>query len=414
MRSRPRLLWASIRDSLWFAPAAMTLAITTIGAILLRAELAGSIRVGDGYLLLSGGAEAARSLLAAVAGGLITVTGVAFSVTVVALQLSSSQFTPRVLPSFMSDRSNQFVLGILIGTFTYCLIVLRVVDDPVPGADRDLPRASIALAMVLAVISIATLIFFINHAARSIQISVILFRATAKALAQVDDLFPEHFGDEGELPDDEIASPDRAVVRATRSGYIQGVDDNPIFGLAPPQKTIIRMQDRIGAFVLEGQPLVDVSPAAAVTGELTEAVRKALVIGHERTFDQDYELSLVEISDVAVKALSPGINDPTTAHHAIDRLSELLLALAVRHSPGHIRTDGRNVYMIIKDLPFDVALDSAFTPIMHFGASNPSILARLVQRLDTLAELVPDKRKDAVVQIRATLLRRGAATPTRI
>ena len=406
MKARVVMLWAAVRDSLWFVPAVMTLAITAAGWVLIHAELSGALRVSEANLLLSGGAEPARSLLAAIAGGLITVTGVAFSVTVVALQLSSTQFAPRVLPNFLADRANQIVLGTLIGTFTFNLLLLRVVDDPQPGGS-PLPRVSIAFAMILAIASIVALIFFIHHAARSIQVSVILTRATKRALDELDGLFPENFGKEAELPPEEH-TPHRAAVPAPASGYIQSLDCDRMFRNKHPGRIVIRMEERIGAFMLAGQPLATLQCENPPDESLTRQVQSAFILGPERTFEKDYELSLIEISDIAVKALSPGINDPTTAFHCIDRLSQLLLALATQHWPGPVRGDGGNTYVLVKDLPFHVAVDTAFSPILHFGASNPALRAHLLERIETLSMLISEKRRPPLDSMRAEILRRSA------
>jgi uncharacterized membrane protein len=317
-----------------------------------------------------GSPESARALLSAVAGGLITVTGVAFSIMIVALELSSSQYTPRVLPNFMADRANQLVIGVLIGTFTYCLLVLRAINSA--GEHAFVPRIAITGGMVLALVGVATLIFFINHAAHSIQIASILDSATESALQQVDKLFPEEFAAEDpELSPDGEPPPDAHIlILATRSGYLQAIDEHGIFKIGQARETIMRVEHPVGAFVLEGQPLARAWPADAVSEDDRAELGRAFTLGRERTRYQDYELTANRDLDVAVKALSPGINDPTTAQHCIDRLSQLLLALARRHAPRRIRTRDGRVHVIVKDLPFGRAVESAFAQILHFGAEH--------------------------------------------
>ncbi len=403
MHSRPKLWWAAVRDSLWFVPALTTLLLSAAAILLARAEQSGQITIGQRFAFVAG-MESARALLAAVAGGLFTVTGVAFSITVVALQLSSTQFSPRVLPAFMSDRANQIVLGIMIGTFTYCLIVLRLVD----GRREDFPHLSVAGAMLLAIVSIAALIFFINHAARSIQIAVILQRATQNALAHVDGLFPEELGEEDPAEAENVIPPDDcAIVRSEQSGYLQALDEKKLFSLGYAAEATILIEQRIGTFVLGGQPLARVWPSTAADEQFTATLRRAFVLAAERSHEQDYELSLIEISDIAVKALSPGINDPTTAQHCIDRLSQLLLELAVRHAPKRIRTDEGRLHVIVRDLPFDVAVKSAFDQVVHFGGDNPAIRDRITERLDTLLDLVPEVRRSPLRTLRDEVLRRA-------
>lgn len=411
VHSRLKLLWASARDSLWLVPSLVTVACSSLAMFLLHAERVGWIRFEDArHFLLGGGAEGARALLSSVAGGLMTVTGVAFSVTIVALQLSSTQFAPRVLPNFLADRANQIVLGILIGTFTYSILVLRVVDSAFEAESEFIPRVSIGVGMLLALVSIAALIFFINHAARSIQISVILERASERALGQLDGLFPEKFGKPDEASPEERTPPAHHVcIHATRSGYLQVVDGEALFSLGESAEAVIRMEHPIGAWILEGQPLARAWPAANLDEKMQKRLRKAFVLGSERTFEQDFELTLIEISDVAVKALSPSINDPTTAQQCIDRLSELLLALSKRHDPHYVRTKEGRLHVIIRDLPFERAVQTSFGQIIHFGASNPAIRKRLIERLNALMELVPEHRRAPLAGMRDSLEEKSAA-----
>jgi uncharacterized membrane protein len=183
--ARIRALWSGIIDSLWFLPAVMTAAGGALALVLVRldASVVGPLESSDLGWLFTGGAAGARGVLAAISGSLITVTGVVFSVTIVALQLASSQFTPRVLRQFMSDRANQLVLGVFIGTFTYSLLVQRTVRAVLEeGGTAFVPSVSVTVAVILALVSIGFLIFFIDHAARSIQADVILQRVTHDTL----------------------------------------------------------------------------------------------------------------------------------------------------------------------------------------------------------------------------------------
>lgn len=403
MHSRRQIAWGAVRDSLWFIPALFTMASLALALVLLHLERNGQLGSwGREHILLGGGADGASAVLTALATGLMTVTGVVFSVTVVALQLASTQFTPRVLRNFMADRANQIVLGVLIGSFTYSMLVLRMVES---GDNEFVPRVSVGVAMLLGLICVALLIYYINHTARSIQISMILKRAGDRGLAQVDGLFPEDFGTEDPISKEEAELPDEhACVRSARSGYVQAIDAASVFDAGRKAETIVRIEHRIGSYVLKGEPLARVWPPGRVTDRFEDELRDAFVLGPERTPDQDYELVLVEVSDIAVKALSPGINDPTTAQHCIDQLSELLLALARRHAPTKIRTEDGRLHVVVKDLPFEVALDSSFSPIIHFGASNPAVRSRLLERLKTLSELVPEDRRKAVLDMREVVV----------
>ncbi|HEU0302351.1 MAG TPA: DUF2254 family protein [Longimicrobium sp.] len=206
MLARLRLAWTKVRDSLWFLPCVMTLAGAVLAIAITQAARRGAFDVEVlRSWVFGGGVDGARGVLEAIAGGLITVTGVVFSVTIVALQLASTQFTPRVLRNFTADRGNQLVLGVFIGTFTYTLLVLRTVRSADDGESPFVPRVAVTLAVVLVLVAIGFLIFYINHSARSIQVAAILGRVARRTIGDVRRLFPEQIGYA-----DEAAPPTRA------------------------------------------------------------------------------------------------------------------------------------------------------------------------------------------------------------
>lgn len=407
MLPRLRLAWTRVRDSLWFLPGLLTLVGAVLAISITQAEERG---VFDVDLLRSwvfqGGVDGARGVLGAIAGGLITVTGVVFSVTIVALQLASTQFTPRILRNFTADRGNQLVLGVFIGTFTYTLLVLRTIRSADDGEDPFVPRVGVTLAVVLVLVAIGFLIFYINHSARSIQVAAILDRVARRTIGDVHRLFPEQVGhaDEAEPPDPRRADQPSATVAADAAGYLQAVDGRSLFRLGKGSRLVIAMEPHVGDFVLPGQPLASVSPPGEVDEEVCRAVRKAFLLGPERTPEQDVEFGIVEISDVAIKALSPGINDPTTAFRCIDRLSEILLELGTRAPPRPWRTEEGKVHYLARHPTFERAVGLAFDQIRHFGASNPGIARKLLEVLARLAPLVPPSRRPALLaQARAVL-----------
>jgi len=381
--------WAGVRDSLWFVPG--------IGAVLGATLALVAVRVPnpDGDLawleawLFGGGVEGARGVLSTIAGSLITVTGVVFSVTVVALQLASSQFSPRVLGGFVADRVNQVVLGVFIGTFTYTLLVLRTIHSE--GADREtfVPQVGVTLALVLLLASIGALIVFIDHAARSVQASVILERETRRTLARMEAVFPARRAAAAPAGADRpvAAAGAAAAVAAGSAGYLQSVDADALGELARAHGLTMRTELLVGGFALPGTKLASVWPAAAVDDDVRAAVRGAFALGPERTPEQDVELGILALADIAVRALSPGINDPTTAMHAIDRLAELLAALAPRVAPTAERgaDDRRGAHVVGRQTTFDRAAGLAFDQIRHYGVSNPAVARRLLGVLGELA-----------------------------
>ena len=400
MLARLRLLWTRVRDSLWFLPCVMTVAGAVLAVVLTQAEQRGAF---DGEMLRSwvfgGGVDGARGVLEAIAGGLITVTGVVFSVTIVALQLASTQFTPRILRNFTADRGNQLVLGVFIGTFTYTLLVLRTVRSADDGESPFVPRVAVTLAVVLVLVAIGFLIFYINHSARSIQVAAILDRVARRTIGDVRRLFPEQIGhaDEAAPPDPRPADQPSVTVTADSAGYLQAVDGRSLFRLGKGRRLVIAMEPHIGDFVLPGQAVATVSPPGEVDEEVFRQVRKAFLLGPERTPEQDVEFGIVEISDIAIKALSPGINDPTTAYRCIDRLSEVLLEMGTRAPPAPWRTEEGHVHYLARHPTFERAVGLAFDQVRHFGASNPGIVRKLLEVLARLASLVPPPRREAAL-----------------
>lgn len=399
LRSRSlhaRLVWARVRDSLWFIPT-----LCTIGAALLAAA---TVRVSvlevmpemlRRELLFGGGAEGATAVLTAIAGSLITVTGTVFSVTIVALQLAGSQYTPRVVRSFLADRPNQVVLGIFIGTFTYALLVLRTVH----GAEGDdpgfVPAFAVTVAVGLVALSIGALIFFINHAARSIQVSVILERETRRTMRRIEDVFPGTLANAAGAGDTLVlpAPPpgaEIAPVRAHAGGYIAAVHVAGLVAAAAHADVTVRMTRRVGEYVIAGEDVAEAWPAARCDAATARAVVHAVMLGPERTPEQDPEFGIIEISDIAVRAMSAAINDPTTAMLCIDRLAELLNHLARRELPAPPVTDGDGVpRLVLLGTTFDRALGLAYDQLRYSASDNPAVMRKLVDTLGRLRELVP-------------------------
>jgi uncharacterized membrane protein len=395
-------LWLHIKNSIWFIPSvctimAIVLAIVTIG-IDRRFQLD---RAMFGQWFFFGvGAEGARGVLGVIAGSIITVTGVVFSITVVALQLASSQFTPRVLRSFIADRTNQIVFGGFIGTFTYALLVQRTVRVEDDDLQRFVPSISVNIAVLLALVSMGLLIRFIDHITRSIRASHIISRVSHDTCEAIDSLFPEQFGrpastDLAQL-EATLAQRDEPLrVCAEQAGYLQTIDARSIFRVDTNAPLIIRLEQVIGTFVLPGDLLLSVWADAPVDeAKLCSDLRSACVLGMNRTNDQDVAWGLVELSDIAIKALSPGINDPTTAAMVIDRLGESLVILGNRPLPARLRTDadGR-IQVIAQCITFAQAVELAFAQIRHYGAEHPQIIARLRDMMERVATLVPEQQR---------------------
>lgn len=396
--------WDRISQSLWFVPSVLT-AVAAIAAYVtvevdrnwVDPELVRSF-----WFVFDVGSDGARATLGAIAQSVITVTGVVFSVTIVALQLAASQFTPRVLRTFLSDRANQIVLGIFIATFTYTLLVVRTVGTPFDADAAFVPSISVTVSILLSLVSIGALIFFINHIAQSIRASQIISHVTHDARKLIDELFPSTIGaaeEEVPLAQDPPNVVAHLSICAEKAGYLQGIDEDQLFGIAEEGRAVIRMDVPVGDFVLPHENMASVwFDDAEFTDEerekMEQRVREAFVIGNHWTLGQDFERALVELTDIAVRALSPGINDPTTANLCVDRLGELLILLGNRKTPSAVRADGEGkIRFYTRRLSWSRAVDVAFAKVRHYGAGSPSVALRMLEICGRVRAQVPLERR---------------------
>ncbi|HEX5084818.1 MAG TPA: DUF2254 domain-containing protein, partial [Blastocatellia bacterium] len=382
-----RKLWVELRGSFWFAPSLIIIFSVALALGLIDAEsLVASETLAKWPRLFGAGAEGSRGMLAAIAGSVITVAGVAFSITVVTLTLASSQYTPRILRNFMRDRANQVVLGVFVGVFAYCLIVLRAIRG---GDDSFVPSLATLGGFILALVSVGVLIFFIHHIALTIQASTIIASIAEETTEAIDRLFPEelgHEGDEGESekPEVRLTSLPWRPVTAPRSGYIQNVDNEALLRSAHDLRSVIRMERGVGEFVVEGAPLVSISSEVDPDRETIRRLRKAYAIDRYRTVEQDAGFGIRQIVDVALKALSPGINDTTTAVMCVDYLTAILARLARRRIPSRYRFNEGELRVIARGPTFERMLH-AFDQIRRDAESKVAVIVRILDGLQILA-----------------------------
>lgn len=329
--------WDRLRSSFWFVPAAMAClaAALALSAVAID-EAAGDDwlqRLGWGY---SGGAEGASLLLGTVAGSMIAIAGTVFSMTLVAMSLASSQLGPRLLRNFMRDTANQVVLGTFVATFVYSLLVLRTIRR----ADEVafVPHLSVSIGVLLAMVSIGVLIYFIHHVSVSIQADEVIAHVGRELEDGIDRLFPGHLGQPGGETSDPpnpaglpaVFAREARPVGAAEDGYLQLIDGDALMALASRADLLLQLERRPGHYLVKGQTMVMVWPGDRVTDALVDQLNDAFVFGNQRTATQDVEFSLHQLVEIAVRALSPGINDPFTAIACVDRLGSALCRLARR------------------------------------------------------------------------------------
>jgi len=343
------------------------------------------------------GPEGSRALLATVAGSMLTIAGLCFSITIVALQQASTQFGPRLLYNFMRDRGNQVVLGTFIAAFTYCLLVLRTVNGTDDG--RFVPHLSVTAGLLLALAGVGVLIYFVHHAAASLQAEHVIAAVGRDLDRAVERLYPDRLGDgppekvtvTGGLPPGVAA--DAAPVTAAASEYIRAVDGARLLRATVEHDLLLELIHRPGQFVFHGSPLLRAWPPDRVTDEVASALRGAFYLGSRRTLIQDIEFAIDQLVEVALRALSPGINDPFTAMACVDRLGAGLCELARRRFPSAFRYDdgGRLRVVAAGVTPAGVA-DAAFHQIRQAARTSTAVTLRM---LDVLAAIGPLTRDTA-------------------
>ncbi|WP_214608060.1 DUF2254 domain-containing protein [Geoanaerobacter pelophilus] len=388
-------LWDSLRTSYWFVPTLMA-----VGAVLLWvAAHALDLRLADIPAnrlswIYTGGPEGARELLGVVAGSMITVAGVTFSITIVALTLASQQFGPFLLRNFLRDTGNQVALGAFISTFIFCLLTLRMVRGT--ESVTYVPHISVTVGIVMTFVSLGVLIYFIHHVSMSIQVSNILSVVSRDLQAAIDRIFPDRIGRGAEQSPESVADrmnfPDdcrssTANITSTSYGYLKAVDDAQLLSTAIRHDLVVRLLKRPGDFVGQGDGIADVISGGSVGPEAERAIREAFLLGSQRTATQDVGFVMDQIVEVAVRALSPGINDPFTALICIDHLGQGLRRMATRDIPTRYRLAEDGALRVIADpVTFSELAHAAFAQIRDYGRSSPPVLMRL---LDTISAIAP-------------------------
>ena len=403
-------MWDALTSSLWFVPSLMTLLALCLAFASVAVDDAITDQTSWAY---GGGPEGAREVLSAIASSMITVAGVAFSVTIVALTLASQQFGPRLLRNFMRDTGNQVVLGTFIATFTYCLIVLRTIRS---GESEYVPNISVSIAMFLALASLGVLIYFIHHVAVSIQAPEVIGLVGRDLDNSIERLFPEKLG-RPPGPDQEDRSAamikefggQADAVLSQRSGYLQSIDTERLMKIATERDLVLLLKYRPGDFLFELGELVKSKPRGRIDDQIADEIQKAFLVGTQRTHLQDLEFSVEQLVEVAVRALSPGINDPFTAINCIDRIAAALCLLAQRSFPSVFRYDEqRNLRVIARSIDFSGIVNAAFDPIRQYGRSSAQVTIRLLEAIAMVATCARREEDRKALLDQALMIERGS------
>ena len=410
MKTRIRYIWEQLRSTYWFIPTAMVVGAVAlaVGSVLLDRALqgAGMERL---RMIYPGGPEEARAFLSTIAGSMATVAGVIFSITMVTLSLATSQFGSRLLRNFMRDTPNQVVLGTFIAIFVYAVLVLQTIS----GVEGRIfvPQISLTIGLLMAVFGLAVLIYFIHHISTSIQAENVIADVGRDLDNAIDRVFPEQreeraAGTEARAGSREPATseePGRTIPAAT-TGYLQAVDQEGLINLAAKRDLVLRLNHRPGDFIVAQSAIAEGWPAEEVDDDVVELVNDAFILGARRLRLQDVEFAINQLVEIAVRALSPGINDPFTAIACIDRLGASLAHLAERDVPPASHPDRQGkVRLVTKVLTFSGVTDAAFNQIRQFGRTSVAVTIRLLETLAVVAAYARSGDQRAAIRRQAEM-----------
>lgn len=386
-------LWDQLRSSYWFVPSLLVVLAIALAVALIATDRHYRFTPDSApWWLFLGEAGSARAILSTIATAMITVVSLTFSITMVVLTLASSQFGPRLLYNFMRDRANQFALGIFLACFVFCLLVLRSVQSDSAGG--FVPHLSTTTGMAFAVLSVAVLIHFIHHIADGIQANAVIANVRGELEAIVCRVLPQRREPGAvEREDSEwhrltaLIDRDGAAIASPGEGVFQAVDHDTLVGWAHEHDRLLRLRHRPGEFVISGNPLLDVFPADPLPQEALARVHQAFRFGRRRTLVQDVEFAFQQLVEVALRALSPGINDPFTAMACIDELGAGLALVARRAAQPRVLRDADGApRVLLKRVDFAGLADIAFNQIRQNGAAHPAVMLRLLEMIAAVAE----------------------------
>lgn len=398
MKARLRKLLADLGEAFWVIPFLLVLGGILAGVGLVRLDRSGLVPqwLIESAWLYSGGGTGARTMLGAIASSTIGVAGTVFSITIAALSLAAGQMGPRLLRNFVRDRANQVTLGVFLATFAYALMVLRSVRTQSEGA--FVPHLSLTVGLLLAFLSVGTLVFFVAHIANRINVDTVIelvsddVRDALRRLA-----VPEP----GPTPPDAGTWQRAARVTDDRRGYFQQFHVDSLADWAAERNTVIHMLVRPGDYVFPGAAIAELS---ATEEGASDAIRDATALGPRRVGSLDLEFAVDQLVEVAVRALSPGINDPHTALSVLDRLGASLCELVSLHLPtGVTQRNGRPV-LIVPAVDYDGLTDSMFHMIRQNAAGSATVLIRALEVLTVVVSCEHDPARRPALQRHARLL----------
>jgi uncharacterized membrane protein len=384
--SRVGNFFVLLRERMWIVPILISCVALALAYFVIQFGapiLAPKVAEGELRWLFSGDASTARGLLSSLLSGLLTMTSLIVSVTFVILTLAANQLGPRLISTFLADRQIQMVFGLFLGTILYVLVVLGSLDEA--QGSTGVPRLAVTVGGVLTILCLFALMFYVDKVARSIIADNVVERVSRHLLKAIRDSLPED-SNSGERSEHTIALPQAQTIELGASGYVQVVAYDELVSLARRIGAVLQVNVRAGHFVLSQGEHVAVHAGRPLDETDADAIRSAFVIGAERSPAQDLEYDLRRLVEIALRALSTGINDPFTAIAVIDHLGVALEEICRRAPPPSILRDEVGEVRVVADRSDAAGLvHAAFDPIRQAGGGIPAVLIRMADVLGRLA-----------------------------
>lgn len=397
-----RNTWENFRSSFWFVPTLLMVGAAVAAWLMIQIDSQIEDRFAATWYRIELSPPAARSILSSIVGAIVTSTGVVFSITIVALAQASSQFGSRLIRTYRNRRSTHFTLGTFVGTSLYCILVLVSIREN--GEQQFVPTVAVTAGIVMAVVCLAALIYYIHDTSNAIQAPNVIQSSADDLHAAIERLFPNKLGqDRSEDESREVAASrielDDALslpcIHCNRRGYVQAIKNETVMELAVEHDLVVVLQIRPGDFSQSERDLARVyasdsnalAEAESKLEQLTRQLQNCLIIGTNRTPTQDVRYAFNELVEIAVRALSPGINDPFTAVTCVDQIDAALREIRRRKIPSTHRVDDKGkLRAIAQSVTLTECIEGSLKVIVHYAKDNPMVLARIEEALARLAD----------------------------
>ncbi len=405
MISYLRYYWFLLLSSFWFRPSLIALSALPASVAALAIDQSMIIPwLTDSEFLFRSGIEGARQILTAVIGALITVTSLVFSMTVVAVSITASQLGPRIIQLFTKGHITQITLGTLVGNLIFAFVVLRAISGPVTGEDLA-PALSLTLAILGTLFNLGLLIYFLHHMAQKIDADAVISTVSGELSDTIRNAVesgvsktPAQDFDQAREELDHLPHAHITPLYASITGYMEIIETGELLSLAKDHNIVVHVTEKPGRFVIKGTPVGKIYGQTPLEDDLASDILNTVVIGQQRTMAQDIEFSIAAMVEIALRALSPGLNDPFTAITCIDRLAAGMAELMSHGLPKAVfRGGGDELRLIIAPATFQGVFDTAFNGIRQDCAGKISIVTRILEVLTNLAYLVENNEQQEAV-----------------